>query len=176
MAQPEDRRALGKRLVKAMELPRTIESSMAASQEAVGASLVDSLLRSNPLVDRLKPEQQARLVEAMTGVMKRLQERMDAELRKTLNIGDEVASLLAPVYADYFSAAEIRQLIEFYETPLGRKVARASVATQPDVMKKMQSDLMPRMMAVMERVVRDEQSNVVAEMAKIVDELMKAKP
>ena len=42
---------------------------------------------------------------------------------------DEFTALLVPVYAKYYSQAEIQELIAFYQTPLGRKM----VATNPAV-------------------------------------------
>ncbi len=42
---------------------------------------------------------------------------------------DEFTSLLVPVYAKYYSQAEIQELIAFYQSPLGRKM----VATNPAV-------------------------------------------
>jgi hypothetical protein len=146
---------------------------MAASQEAVGNSLAESLVPPNPA---LTQEQRAAASAVATAVIKRLQERMQAELRKSMNVAEEVVALLAPVYADYFSTSEMHKLIEFYETPLGRKVAGAAVAVQPDVSKKMQADLLPRMMAVMERVVRDEQGAMMSEMGRAMEEILKKKP
>jgi len=171
-----DRLALAKKLVQAMELVQTMEASMAASQEAVGANLVESMVRSNAAFDTMNAEQRGKLTAAMTVMMKRLQERMQAELRKEMNLGEEVTSLLAPVYAGYFEADEMRKLIEFYQTPLGHKAVVAGAVTQPQVTKAMQAGLLPRMMGVMERVVREEQPAMARDMHKFVDELMKNKP
>ena len=172
---PPERLALAKKLVQAMDLATAMEASMAASQEAVGANLTDSLMRSFPGLDSLTPPQRARMSSALTGMTKRLQQRIQEELAKSMNVGEEVASLLAPVYASYFDGDELSKLLEFYETPVGRKLAQAATATQPQVMQKMQAGLLPRMMSVMERVVREEQTRMGAEMTKLAEELVKSK-
>jgi hypothetical protein len=166
-----ERLVLARQAVTAMELAKTMESSMAASQEAVGANFVDSMLRTNPAFNNLTPAQRTRVTNALTAMNQRLQARMQEELKKSMNVGEEVVNLLAPVYASYFDAAELRKLIEFYETPVGRKLANASTATQAEVMQRMQSGLLPRMMTILERVVRDEQSRMTAEVARLAEEI-----
>lgn len=53
-----------------------------------------------------------------------VQEQIWQELRKQVN-PDELVQRLLPVYDKHFSAAEIKELLRFYETPLGKKLTRS---------------------------------------------------
>jgi len=50
------------------------------------------------------------------------------EMAKEMNAG-EMINLVAPIYAKHFSHDEIKQLIAFYESPIGRRL----VAEQPGI-------------------------------------------
>ena len=54
----------------------------------------------------------------------------DPELRAAFVFSDadyeELLEGLVPVYAEHYTHDEVRQLIEFYETPLGQKMVRAT--------------------------------------------------
>jgi hypothetical protein len=50
------------------------------------------------------------------------------EMVKEMNAG-EMINLVAPIYAKHFSHDEIKQLIAFYESPIGRRL----IAEQPGI-------------------------------------------
>lgn len=54
-----------------------------------------------------------------------IRQRIDAEFTKSFAPGGEMASLLTGIYAKHFTQDDIRGLIAFYESPLGKKVVEA---------------------------------------------------
>lgn len=82
--------------------------------------------------DEEADEIRAVIVDAMAGVMPRMFEAM------------------APVYADIFTVEELRGLIAFYESDLGRSVMQKSYAAAPRLAEAAQSvlpEILPQVMA-----------------------------
>src|SRR4051812_46647612 len=68
-----------------------------------------------PIVRALVPSVPQRTVDITTEVV-------HAQLRAAMQSPDGLLSRLVPVYAAHFSHAEVRELLAFYETPVGMKV------------------------------------------------------
>jgi len=58
-----------------------------------------------------------------------------AELKRVLNL-DDVLNELVPVYDQYFTEQDLRELIAFYESPLGQKVLKTAPLILKDSMDK----------------------------------------
>ncbi len=56
----------------------------------------------------------------------------EAEMAKTAN--GELAALLVPVYHKYLSIGELREIIAFYKTPAGKKLAEVTPQISSDAM------------------------------------------
>lgn len=59
--------------------------------------------------------------EAQKTVLERYQAKANAALDKAVN-WDKLGPELVPMYTDAFTEAELKQLVAFYQTPLGRKL------------------------------------------------------
>lgn len=57
---------------------------------------------------------------------------------------DYVSECVIPVYKKYYTLDELKQLNEFYRTPVGRKFGKTSVQMSQEVTKKMQDKLQTR--------------------------------
>lgn len=82
-------------------------------------------------------------------------EELSAEMRNVIREvmleefdWDEMEPEYARMYADLYTLDELRQLAAFYGTPLGQRMA----ATAPELAVAMQRIVMPRMQAVMPRL------------------------
>jgi hypothetical protein len=61
------------------------------------------------------------MIASMKGAMANVPDKFWTEFRKEVN-ADELVTLILPVYDKHLSHAEIKELIKFYETPVGRKM------------------------------------------------------
>ena len=61
------------------------------------------------------------MILSMKGAMASVPEKFWTEFRKEVN-ADELVNLIIPVYDKHLSHAEIKELIKFYETPVGKKM------------------------------------------------------
>ena len=79
---------------------------------------------------------------------------VDAKMKKVVTEVlpyDELAGWSADVYAARFTTEELKQLMDFYKTPVGKKVARLQPEISGEVGKKMGPILMQRMPPAMKR-------------------------
>jgi hypothetical protein len=61
------------------------------------------------------------MINSMKGAMANVPEKFWTEFRKEVS-ADELVNLIIPVYDKHLSHAEIKELIRFYETPVGKKM------------------------------------------------------
>ena len=61
------------------------------------------------------------MIASMKGAMPTVPDKFWTEFRKELN-ADELVSLIIPVYDKHLTQAELKELIKFYETPVGKKM------------------------------------------------------
>ena len=102
-------------VVKLMELTGAKQLGQQISS-AVSKQILDLSKRKNPNVS-------PRAIEIAQDVL-------DAELAKAFDGPDGFISQLVPIYARYFTHEDIRGMIAFYESDLGRKI----VSTMPALM------------------------------------------
>ena len=68
-------------------------------------------------------------------------------------LADDMAAAIVPLYARYFTAAEIDQIIAFYQTPVGAKMITTMPQLMVESMQISQQIMMPRMQKLMARYV-----------------------
>jgi hypothetical protein len=61
------------------------------------------------------------MIISLKGAMTNVPEKFWTEFRKEVN-ADELVNLIIPVYDKHLSHAEVKELIRFYETPVGKKM------------------------------------------------------
>jgi len=61
------------------------------------------------------------MIASMKGAMANVPEKFWVEFRKELN-ADELVNQIIPIYDKHLTHAEVKELIKFYETPVGKKM------------------------------------------------------
>lgn len=61
------------------------------------------------------------MIASMRGAMATVPDKFWTEFRKEIN-ADELVNLIIPVYDKHLTPAELKELIKFYETPVGKKM------------------------------------------------------
>jgi len=69
------------------------------------------------------------MIDAMKLQMPQVSDAFWVEFRKEVN-GDELIDMIVPIYSKYFTHDDIKALLEFYDTPVGKKF----IAVQGDIM------------------------------------------
>lgn len=61
------------------------------------------------------------MIASMKGAMPTVPDKFWTEFRKEIN-ADELVNLIIPVYDKHLTQGELKELIKFYETPVGKKM------------------------------------------------------
>jgi hypothetical protein len=139
LAQGNANQALAEELLALMNMPQTIEQSLAAMKQAMPAQLAQMSKAMGEELPAEAPQQTQRIMEIMA-----------EELRWEKIEEDYVA-----LYAATFTAEELKGLIAFYQSPAGR----AFVAKQPALMQRsmeINQKLMIRVMPRLKEVIKPE--------------------
>ncbi len=113
------------------------------------------LLMARQLIDqlrRVRPDIPARAVDVVDQVVK-------AELQAGMNAPDGLMARMVPLYAKHFTGDEIRALIAFYESEVGRKAVAVMPAIMQEAMtigKQWGEEVGPRVQSKVEKRLREE--------------------
>lgn len=77
-------------------------------------------------------------------------QRMQRAMKNSISY-DEIINLTAEAYVKHFSADEIKQIADFYQTPVGRKLARLQPEIMADIMPKINETINQRVVKAMQR-------------------------
>ncbi|PYX92384.1 MAG: hypothetical protein DMG67_07030 [Acidobacteria bacterium] len=77
-------------------------------------------------------------------------ERMQRAMKNAISYED-VLYLTAEAYVKHFTAAEIREIADFYNMPVGRKLARLQPEIMADIMPKISDTINDRVLKAMQR-------------------------
>ncbi|MGB9429882.1 MAG: DUF2059 domain-containing protein [Gammaproteobacteria bacterium] len=108
-------------------LPEPLRTDILQLMKMTGAARTGPLIGnviSQQLVNNLKAAHPDIAPKAFTIVQEETQKSMSDP--ETMN---QLVEMLAPIYAKYYTDADVRQMIAFYKTPLGQKIIR----TNPEI-------------------------------------------
>jgi uncharacterized protein len=87
------------------------------------------------IISQLGPEMAEQVIAAMRKANPALPPRADAVVSSTVETyirqqaaHEAITNFLVPIYGEYLSKNDVEQLIRFYRTPVGRKLARVTPA------------------------------------------------
>ena len=141
-------------LVNAVELRRDLEDRGSIFSSSMDSEvLVHLMARSSSA----KPEH--RLADAMAKVDKVLPGVAQAlnQMFHDPALVDEMLAEMVPLYANNFTAAEIRELTAFYATPLGRKMMTMMPKLSAESMALSQKIVLPRIGNLMQQALQEAQ-------------------
>jgi uncharacterized protein len=142
----------------ATKAPTTADAKIDPAKEAdirklMALTGVEQL--SGQMVNNLEPGMKASLTQAFPPGEYRAQlvDLFLAKLRGKISVA--VVELAVPIYDKYFSDAELRELLTFYETPIGKK----TITVMPQLM----TELMTSSQQLGQQLGRDSLAEVLAE-------------
>lgn len=121
---------------EAFDAARDMVRQQARSDADKGmASLLTRLDASPEVVEQLRQAYGEFIDEVTAGAMNR----------------DQMAAIWIESYGANFTDDELKQLLGFYQSPLGKKAVAAARIAMPKVMQKMQAELQPRLQPAVQR-------------------------
>lgn len=142
-----------------------VANAQTAGQPASQTEAAERLVLANKFLALMQGDQMAASMRQMMSMMTPANSNVPADERAMINevTGEMVEIMLprlfeamAPVYADIFTLEELRALVAFYESDLGRsmvrksfeaspRIAEAAMAVMPGVMSEMSDRLCDRL-------------------------------
>jgi hypothetical protein len=122
--------------------------------DAIGEQVAGPLMQSlKPDLNKVPPEKRARVQKMSETMFEKMLAYMKAQ---------PISELAIPLYDKYFTAEDIKAMIQFYESPVGRKLS--------DVQPKMADELIPLAVAHSQQILQ----RVLSEMEADYPELREA--
>ena len=144
-----------KELLVAMNYRATMINTIAQMQQNMPAMMLQgatAAINGNP---KLTPEQKS---AAIAKAAKEIPGRA-AKLASVFNdpaLLDELVVEMVPVYARHFTIDELHQMAQFYQTPVGVKMMNEMPAVVGETMAISQRVMIPRMNALLDKVLKDQ--------------------
>jgi hypothetical protein len=145
-----------KELLEAMDVRQMMSASFVEMEKALPTLMraqITAVINADPSVSaEKKKEALARTEEILPGAA----EAVNRMFRDPALI-DEMMTEMAPLYANNYSVAELKQLAAFYRTPLGRKMLALSPRLAAESMALGQKVVAPRLNGLMQEVMQNAQ-------------------
>jgi len=136
-------------LTNAKQTTTQLVAVMMAQTEKDLPQILETTFKSNPNLSGENLQQANQLAS-------RILKRYTALLPQRLNLVQEIEQIQSAIFAKYYTEAELKDLITFYQSPTGKKV----IAIMPQVMREsMQQSterLMPKQMQLLQEIIQQE--------------------
>jgi hypothetical protein len=161
-----DKRDAIKRLMTVTRLPQVANGMYDMLLSQGQKSFEMSLARSIEVDMQLTDDQKRDLMQKAVGSTTRMFARYRELLPKEINLPDVLESVSTKVYDKYFSAKELNDISDFYQTPAGKK----ALDVLPQVMQEsaqMTGEIVtPKVKQIVAQILQEERANMVAAPAK----------
>ena len=145
-----------KELLDAMDVRKMMTASFAEMEKALPQMMraqLTSVINADPGADAEKKKAALAKVEQVLPVASQAINRMF----KDPALIDEMLVEIAPLYANNYTVAELKELTAFYRTPLGRKMLALSPRLSAESMAIGQRIVAPRLNGLMQEVMQSAQ-------------------
>lgn len=147
-----------KQMLDAMEVRKMLSASFAEMQKTLPQMMhaqVTAMINADTSLDAARKE------DAMAKVEKVLPGAAEAVAKvfRDPALIDEMMAEMVPLYANNYTTAEIRQLTDFYATPLGRKMLALTPRLSSESMAIGQRLVAPRLTGMMQEIMKTVQEN-----------------
>lgn len=136
------------------EMAQQVSAIMLSSMRQSYSAMVGQLLASQP---ELTAEEK-RAVEQRLSNFDRFAERYGARMNQEVDFDAVLEQAYVPLYEKYFTEAELRQILAFQKSPVGRKAATLMPRLMQEGMEATLPLIQPKLMALAVEILRDEQA------------------
>lgn len=153
VAVTPDARAAIKELLDVMNTRENLGKTFQAMSQTLPPQMAQAMNRQIELNASLSPEQKAKVREGMNQPFENAVKEATAMVGNP-KLVDETIDKMYPIYAKYFTVAEIRQLVAFYKSPIGAKTLNTMPQAINESLQAGVANFQPRINALMEKTVK----------------------
>ena len=147
-----DSAAAVKELLAAMHYRDSMHLMVQQMQKALPAMQLESATTAINANKAFTDEQKSKAIAKAQGDAEQRAAMLGAAFDQSMM--DDLVVELVPLYARNFTAAEIRQMAAFYNTPVGTKMMQVMPQLAGELMQVSQRVMMPRMKAAMDKAAK----------------------
>lgn len=158
--------ALLRELLVATNLKQITEKMMTAQFDQLEKNFPQLIGPVLPNMTDLPKDMQEKIQQKAVAGGIRAMKRLRELYQQRIDLGAIVEEIYLPIYDKYYSAEELKELVAFYRSPVGKKsIENVSPITQ-EAMQKSSELLLPPITAMMTEVMEEERASLKKEMEK----------
>jgi hypothetical protein len=142
------------RVAGAGDMAQQLSQIMVSSMRQSYSAMVNQLIASQP---NLGPEKR-RAVEQRLANYDRFSERFSARMSQDVDFEEILQQVYVPLYEKYFTESELREILAFQSSAVGRKAASLMPQLMQEGMAATIPLIQPIIMKIAEEVLREEQA------------------
>lgn len=163
LAQTEDPAFKQKLILELIELTfagfdpqKEFERGMAEQKEMISNEFFGRPLNDENFSEVDRESYQKRMRESMERMFDKITEKVNQEV----DFGGFTKAFLARFYYTHYTESEIKELIAFYKTPLGKKTLETSIMLASDLMKDYKTEIEPKILKISREIADEEMKRI----------------
>lgn len=152
-----EKRALIKELLEITESTKNAQQVMESMMRSELPKLVSTLLQNNPALDSDRPEVQ----KQFSNIVSRMASKYRDRVIQKINVDQLIEQVSYPIYDQYFTESELRDIIGFYKSSTGKKAISVLPQIVGDSMSRTNEILLPQLSSIMTEIITEEIINAV---------------
>ena len=152
------KRALIRELLELTETTKTANQLIDARVRSDLPRLLSALLKDAPFLNSDRPEVQSQLSDLISRMAGKYRDRVIQKI----DISQLIEQVSYPVYDQYFTESELRDIISFYKSDTGKKAIQIMPQVLGDSIARTNEILLPKMATIMTEIIAEELLKVLA--------------
>ncbi|MGF1601290.1 MAG: DUF2059 domain-containing protein [Thermosynechococcaceae cyanobacterium] len=128
------------------------EAMLVQTETILPQFIADTLAQTTDLKDKDAAAFKDKVTELSTRLAKRYREL----LPQRVDVGEVSAQITSALYAKYYTEADLKGLITFYQTPLGQKTIEITPQLSAEALQQSNQILLPKIIEVVQEILREE--------------------
>jgi hypothetical protein len=151
-------------LIEEMNMVDLAKQSTQIMMTQMGAVMADQM--RGLAAEHEDAQNNEELMQIFTDSYHRMMDRLQEEYMKEVQFEDLIDEIYVPIYDKYFTEDEIRDLLDFYKSPTGKKMLEKSPDLMRESMQKATLIINPIMNRISQRVGEEETARLMKEIQK----------
>ena len=152
------KRALIRELLEITETTKNANQLIDARVRSDLPKLLSALLKDAPFLNSDRPDVQSQLSDLISRMAGKYRDRVIQKI----DISQLIEQVSYPVYDQYFTESELRDIISFYKSDTGKKAIQIMPQVLGDSIARTNEILLPKMATIMTEIIAEELLNVLA--------------
>lgn len=149
------KRSLIKELLEITQASKSANQVIDVMVRSELPKLVSAILKNVPSLDSDRPEVQKQFSEIISRIAVKYRDRV----LKKIDLNQLVEQVSYPIYDQYFTESELRDIIGFYKSSTGKKAISVLPQIVVDSMSRTNDILLPKLSSIMTEIVTEELLN-----------------